>query len=355
MSLKYSINSIILNNFRNHKENTFFFNQDCTINAIIGKNGSGKTSLLEAISLLYPGKGIRNAHAATIINKNTSNQYWKIAAKINQSKIYDNEIVIKYDNNKKQILLNDKKINRQTTLAEYIQIIWLSPQISYKIISSMSSRRQFFDRITYLFHKNHIDNTLRYEKAMRERNKLLHSNSEQWISAIERELSKYAVEIMFNRLNAVEKINEMFSKEEKFLSTKIQILDKINILPNNYCDSEMIVLDALKKNRRQDAKLMRTTIGPHCSTINIMNNNKPIELLSSGEQKLTLAIIVLIQTITKQHTHNTTPILLLDDITTQLDKENINMLLHRLKEIKCQTIITDTTKNQNYENIILLN
>ncbi|CAK8163270.1 DNA replication and repair protein RecF [Candidatus Xenohaliotis californiensis] len=350
------IKELSLKNFRNHKNININLNPG--INAVVGANASGKTSILEAISMLYPGRGIKNSTAANITMLNSKNDYWYTEGRFLQRTV-DCTIATEYHNKKKLLLINGEK-SSSSKLLKNIQIIWLSPAISHKIIMSMSSRRQFIDRITYLFCSNHAKLISKYEKAVQERNKLLLNKNynKNWMCAIEKNLAETAINVMFNRTNAINLLNKTATdKTHNATPVQIEIISNTTHAINDE-PSEAVskMLKSFDISRNKDMETCRTNIGPHRCEVRINNpiNKTPIDNASSGEQKLMLTSIMLMQVLAKKLEHNTTPIILLDDITTQLDSNNIKILLNALSKINCQSIISDTMQNKNYTTIISL-
>ncbi|MDR2526789.1 MAG: AAA family ATPase, partial [Rickettsiales bacterium] len=148
-----SIKTLKLNNYRNYKESIFNFLPN--INIICGKNGVGKTNILESISLLSSGKGMLNSDAEEILNKESLSEQWSIFADINEDEIIDAITVYLDENKKKKVKLNGNVIKGREELNEIFNIVWVIPQMQNFFVEDRSVRRKFLDRCVYLLDVQH--------------------------------------------------------------------------------------------------------------------------------------------------------------------------------------------------------
>ncbi|MBQ4874646.1 MAG: DNA replication/repair protein RecF [Rickettsiaceae bacterium H1] len=337
------IRKITLNNFRNYKQ--FELISDGLPVVILGKNGIGKTNILEAISLLSPGRGIRSAQLRDISFNNTSN--WAVNANVvNRNDIYN--VGVGFDGEHKIIKIDHKVRKRQIELAKIINIIWLIPQMNTLFIGNRKSRLDFFDRIVFSFNPDHARNISIYEHAKQERMKLLKDKTDDdyWLSGLEIKMVNAGIKIAEARLDTVGYLQKRIDCN-RFNYVKIMINGEVEELIRQN-EKKDVFLIKLKKGRKTDLLTKKTGYGVHKSDFTALNKVKNISALlsSTGEQKLmTIAIIL---AAIKQDT-----ILLLDDIVSHLDSENRSVLFSAILKEKCQAWITDTnpshfSKIKNY-------
>lgn len=332
------IHELILNNFRSYQTLTLNCNQLPIL--IIGNNGAGKTNILEAISLLSPGKGMRSAKLQDIGYNNSEN--WALNATILNT-INQNNIGIGYQDNKKIIKINHQNQNKQVELTKIVNIIWLTPQMDTIFLNSRKQRLNFFDRIVFSFDNQHANNISLYEHNKQERARLLRNKilDTQWLSILENKMAEIGLSIARSRINIIEELQQLINKSP-FENVKIMMNGDIEelIKSNNSSNIQEIFCNCLKEKRTIDALSKRTNYGVHKSNFQAHNIEKDIvaELCSTGEQKLMLIAITLAAT--KQDT-----VLLLDDIASHLDQKNRNTLLSVIIEKKCQVWLTDTNQN----------
>ena len=190
------LDALKLKDFRNHQD----FSLKCGDRPIliIGPNGSGKTNILEAISLLMPGKGMRAAKADDVVNCASR------GCCIFASTPY-NQIGIECILGKKIVYINGKK-SKHYDLTRIVDIVWLTPQMNRIFIGPSADRRRFFDRAVFGFYKSHARNIIVCEHAMRERLKLLTTNylDDKWLANIEMQMAKYGLEIVEARRRTIE-------------------------------------------------------------------------------------------------------------------------------------------------------
>ena len=221
---KTVISSLTLSNFRSYKFKRFEIDSNLVV--LTGLNGAGKTNLLEALSFLVPGKGLRRAPLSEILHKSSQCKdkisNWAVAAKL---KIGKNMMDVgtgcqfpDYDNNnqkniKRVIKINGNMVKSQSELGEYVSAQWLTPQMDRLFAEGASGRRRFIDQITYALDPSHIGPVSAYEHSIRSRNKLLRNNcnNSEWLDSIEASISRHGVAVTVQRLQTVERLRKFCS------------------------------------------------------------------------------------------------------------------------------------------------
>ncbi len=335
------VNRLILNNFRNHEALDLVCNSSPV--AIIGQNGIGKTNILEALSFLSPGRGLRSAQIKDIGRFGIDT--WTINAEINKDDSQFN-IGLGCRENKKIIKIDHKVQSRQIELTKIVNLIWLTPQMNTIFLGNRKNRLNFFDRIVFSFDWRHAKNISEYENTRHERIRLLKNRilDKNWLSILEAKMAKNSTEIAKARLKIIGILQPAidagpFSYIQLIIDGKVEKLVTIND------DSEKTIMKILHDKRNIDMLSGRTNYGTHTSDFNAYHRNKNIRiaLCSTGEQKL--ALITIILAAIKKDT-----ILLLDDIISNLDDRNRAILLSAILKAKCQAWITDTNTH-NFDEV----
>ena len=342
------INNIELNNFRNFTKLNIDF--DNKINIFFGNNGCGKTNLLEGISLLAKGRGLRNANISHLIKNKKENFLIKNKLEIKKNnfdiKIYNEK---KNDKFKKIIKVNDDLSKESLDiLNQSISYLTFVPEMERLFQASPSYRRNFIDRLIFSSKNNYNKIINSYKKYLLERIKILQKEiiDYDWLSHIEKEISIIGLEIYESRLSTLKSINKNLSNlnnEKKFLYNV-----KLN-LKDTFIDSDLNIetyQEYLKNSRYLDKQYGGTKIGPHRSDI-IAEINKDFEasLLSTGQQKTVVLMILLAQCNYLVNSEKITPILLLDEISSHLDENNREILLEMVNRFNIQFFLTGTEKN----------
>lgn len=340
--------NIHLTNFRNFESFKIEFSKNC--NVFYGKNGSGKTNLLESISLLSKGRGLRKDKIDNIIKKNFDKFYVK-------SDFYHNNII--YNLSLESIKKNNKqtkslKINNDSSKQNLENFYKLTPFLNFVpdterlFISSPANRRNLIDSFIYSY--SNIYNKLIniYNKNILERSKLLSKNSYDinWLDKIEENISEYGMKVYLNRNELINNlINNLnfFLKEFKlpyFLSIKLN-----DTFFNEYLTEEAFK-SKLEENRKIDSLIGGSKIGPHKSDfIFYFDKEYLVSQLSTGQQKTIILILYLSQCKYLSDKYNLYPILLLDEVCSHLDEVNRNILLTLVESFYLQVFMTGTTKN----------
>lgn len=333
------ISHFFLRNFRNHNVIEIVPSFAPNIIALIDKNGSGKTNILEAISLFSPGNGIRNSDLS-LIPKNNSGEFF-VSIKLSDSQNIERKIDIIYENNKKKILIDNKAIKSQIELRKILDIIWLTPEMQLQISTDSSFRRKFFDRIVFNFFSDHADLIINYEKLVKERMKILEMESNvksnTWLDSIEKQIASVTRKITENRLNSINKIKSSIEKEV----LDIEINLKCKTL---HADEDSSIEKELLESREKDKRQFRTSFGCHRYELEIVykKKNSDLSICSSGEKKYTIISLLFSIADSLIQFNQRTPIILLDEFTSFIDKDFKIDLLNRLSSLGCQTWLTGT-------------
>ncbi len=329
------IEKLKISNFRSYKSLELFFDSVPTV--IYGKNGVGKTNLLEAISLLYPGKGIRRSSFFEMVNI-SNNLPWKVEA-LCRRKNNLFEIETYSDGKGRHVRVDGKKVP-QNNLSSGLKIIWFLPQLDRIWMETSKDRRKFLDRMVFSLDISHAKRCAQYEKLLRDRNRLLKNRIEDssWYLAIEKEMAILGFKIDNCRRKFVEQLNIVLKEKNIYFP-----LIKLS-LKDHPVESEEVFLQNLIKKRGQDLISGRTNFGPHTDDLQGFYFEKEIDTkyCSTGEQKLSIISIILSNAKLIQEQNNVSPILLLDEITAHLDEVRKENLFSELLSLESQFFISGT-------------
>jgi DNA replication and repair protein RecF len=349
-----SVTSCQLTLFRSY---TKLVLEDLPASSIIlcGPNGAGKTNILEAISLLSPGRGLRGSRSPEIQNSSVpAHQGWSISAKLDTS-FGSTQIGVGLDQTtqKKLIRINGEAAKSQTALSEWVSCIWLTPQMDRLFIDSSSHARRFFDRLIFTFDPGHAGRITRYENAASQRLKLLKEGNYDpiWLSGLESQMAEAGIAISTARDLFCKKLQKAYlsaTQEESdnfpiaVLSIEGEFESKTDLM--TALDAEEFFKKQLKTLRDKDAQSGITHIGPHRALFNVIHEKKSMNaaLCSTGEQKLLLIGIILAHARLLDTEHGTAPLLLLDEVVAHLDPNRRAALAYILNAYPSQIWMTGT-------------
>ncbi len=341
------VKNISLNNFRNFAKKDITFNKK--INILFGDNGSGKTNILEGISLLSKGRGIRNASIKNLIHKDQENFNIKSLLEI-ENNIYKIDSFSKNINGKFKKIVNVNDDNSKESIdflnTSLSNLIFL-PEMERLFQSSPSFRRNFIDRL--IFSENNEYNKIinKYKKNFLERTKILQQDKIDinWLSIIETQLSKIGFEIYHLRNNKIDELNENIKELNNQNNYKFKIKIK---LKDDYFTKDLNhnkYLKNLNEIREYDKKFGGCKIGPHKSDFIVtVNNDHDASQLSTGQQKTVVLMMILAQCYNLVNIKQLRPILLFDEICSHLDFHNRKILLDMINNFDIQFFLTGTDK-----------
>ena len=334
-----AITSLILSHFRSHRAAQLAF--DGRPVAIVGANGAGKTNILEAISLLSPGRGLRRAAADDMARKPEA-LGWKITADVQGLGAAHQIETWARPSEGRQVLI-DGKTATQVSLARILRMVWLVPVMDRLWIEAAEGRRRFLDRMTLSFAPDHAEAVLTYEKAMRDRNRLLKDQvtDAHWYSALEGQMAQAGALIMQNRDMALARL----MKAQVGASSAFPQADLCLIGPDG--EEAVAATDlaqALSDNRRRDIAAGRSLIGPHRADMAAVYAAKamPADQCSTGEQKALLISLILANARALAADLGAPPILLLDEVAAHLDTHRRTALYDELCALGAQAVMTGT-------------
>lgn len=332
---KLALTTLTLSHFRSHKRVEMKLNAQPL--AIFGPNGAGKTNILEAVSLLSPGRGLRRAGADDLTRRPEA-LGWKITAVL-QSLHQTHEIETWAEvGNSRQLRIDDKAAP-QTALGRIGRILWLVPSMDRLWIEGAEGRRRFLDRATLSFEPTHAEAVLIYEKAMRERNRLLKDmvRDPHWYTAIEGQMADAGAAIQSNRHRAIEELTAAQEAATTAFPTATLSLTSAEPIPDD-------LQAALADNRSRDMAAGRTLIGPHRADLDAVFADKgvPAKDCSTGEQKALLISLILANGRALARDFGAPPILLLDEVAAHLDATRRAALYDEICSLGAQAFMTGT-------------
>ncbi|TIP73610.1 MAG: DNA replication/repair protein RecF [Mesorhizobium sp.] len=347
------ISKLSLTNFRNYE--TLSIDLDPGAVVFSGDNGAGKTNLLEAISLLTPGRGLRRAPYADVAREGGDGGF-AIHARLDGP---DGPVEIgtgmaggdAAGEGGRRVRINGAAARSAEDMLEWLRVVWLTPAMDALFTGPAADRRRFLDRQVLAIDPGHGQRALDYEKAMRGRNRLLAEGSRDgaWFDAIETQMAETGVAIAAARAELVRLLAAMIDRLPSagpFPQADIGLSGMLEseVGTTAAVDVEERFRQALAEGRDRDRAAGRTLDGPHRSDLVVRHRPKamPAELCSTGEQKALLVGMVLSHARLTGEMSGMTPILLLDEIAAHLDAGRRAALFSILEELNCQAFMTGT-------------
>ncbi|MCI2394730.1 DNA replication/repair protein RecF [Aliiroseovarius sediminis] len=335
-----ALRDLTLSHFRSHR--LARLSLDGRPVAIHGRNGAGKTNILEAVSMLSPGRGLRRA-TVDEITRQPEGLGWKVTATL-QSLHQMHEVETWLEAGGARQVRIDAKAAPQIALGRIARMVWLVPVMDRLWVEGADGRRRFLDRMTMSFEPSHADAVLTYEKAMRERNRLLKDGQRDshWYDALEAQMARAATEIIDNRNTALSQlITAQAQAETAFPTANLSLTQPDDTyLPNNEADLAM----TFAESRPRDFMAGRTLIGPHRSDLAATYAAKGIAArdCSTGEQKALLVSLILANSRALARDFGAPPILLLDEVAAHLDAARRAALYDEVCALGAQAFMTGT-------------
>lgn len=322
---------------------------------LVGPNGAGKTNILEAISLLSPGKGMRKAGFLSIDRRpegGMANGPWAVAATVHaggETLQIGTARDAESEAERRIVKIDGKILRGQQELARLLTVLWLIPAMDGLFQGGASERRKFFDRMVYGFDAEHASRIAAYEHTLRERGRLLEQGrgDSSWLDALEHKLAEYSVSIAAARLEAFSRLQSAMAElaGSPFPTGALSLRGEAEqwlAEGKTALETETCLRDVLAMARGRDAATGRASAGAHRADLEVVYSARgiPAGEGSTGEQKAMLLSLVLAQTKALTYWTGRAPILLLDEVAAHLDETRRAALAETLLAFGMQAWLT---------------
>jgi len=348
------ISQLILTNFRNFLTKKLEFSKELIL--LVGKNGVGKTNILESLTLLGRSNSLRQSDFEEMILNSATEKKFNIFAKISNCEFIE-KIAINFDlaTKKKNLQINGEPFNskRQSDIKNYlINFVSLNPSLEQLFILGKSERRNYLDKIVCdlnLEHNNHVNN---YQKALRERLLILQKYSgrnggEKWLDIVEKNIVELGVAIAFARIEAIDFFNKAINSfTTNFPKPKLKIIGEVEdmVALHSALQLEEIYKNKLKENRQRDLQNFKTDFGVHRCDFDaiFVEKNMSATKCSTGEQKAIMISITLARAKISATYKNQPTILIFDEVVSHLDEKRKIDLLEEISKTNLQAFLSAT-------------
>ena len=320
---------------------------------LTGPNGAGKTSVLEALSLLAPGPGLRGARLADIARREAAEGAgWAVAAEVEgfqgPASIGTGAVP---GEPRRAVRIDGRPAKGQAALAEVISALWLTPSMDRMFSDGTGSRRRFFDRLVFGFDPGHASRLSAYERAMRERARLLRDGAgagavdPAWLGALESRMAENGVAVAAARRTTVRALAaDLAQGAGPFPGAIVGFDGGVEALLDDMpaLDAEAHIAAALAASRGHDARAGGASQGPHRSDLAVRHkaSGAPAAQCSTGEQKALLIAVVLATARLQARLRGAAPLLLLDEVAAHLDGDHRAALADEIALLGAQAWLT---------------
>jgi DNA replication and repair protein RecF len=318
-----AVSRLVLTDFRNHADAVLTPGAGFVV--LTGENGAGKTNILEALSLLAPGRGLRRAGLSEMARQGGGGGFG-VAAALNDVEIGTG---VQPDAPERRVVRINGAPAAATALAEWVTVLWLTPAMDRLFVEGPGERRRFLDRLTLALVPGHAHQSTRYEAAMRQRNRLLADEAPadaDWLNALEARMAEHGAAIDAARRETVALLGERLAAQPE------SVFARAGLAIEGWQGDAETLAHELREGRRRDAAAGRTLAGPHRADLLVTHLGKlqPAGLCSTGEQKALLLGLVLGHAELVADRVGRAPVLLLDEVAAHLDPGRRAALFDRL-------------------------
>jgi DNA replication and repair protein RecF len=351
-----AVRQVRLSDFRNYRQ----LRLDCGAAPVVlvGPNGAGKTNLLEALSFLVPGRGLRRARLDEVCRRARGGDpdvtAWAVAATLDTP---DGRLAIGTGLEptrtpgtlRRAVRIDGRPAASQTVLGLHVAAVWLTPQLDRLFLDGPGDRRRFLDRLVTALHPQHAGDAAAYDNAMRQRSRLLGEGNRDphWFTALEDTMARHGVALAANRADTVQRLDAAarlgvgpFPRASLAMAGEID--DWVATMPA--IDAEDRLRAGLGAGRLRDAESGTTSYGPHRSDLAVrhLDLDLPAAEGSTGQQKALLVSIALAHARLVALLRGSAPLLLLDEIAAHLDAERRIALFDEVLALGVQSWMTGT-------------
>jgi DNA replication and repair protein RecF len=343
---RLSVSRLALTRFRSY--DTARLDADGRPVVLFGENGAGKTNLLEALSFLAPGRGLRRARLAEC-DRLGGEGPWGVAATVEGPR---GPVRLgtgrETGEDRRAVRIDGEAARGQAALAEHVNVVWLTPQMDGLFREGAGNRRRFLDRLVWGFDPEHAARVTVYDNSLRERARLLESGAADpaWLAALEDRMARYGVAIAAARRDVAQRLDAAcVAAAGPFPRARLASVGAVEtwLGEGPALAAEDRLREGLAAARRQDAETGGAALGPHRSDLAVTHpNGVAAPLCSTGEQKALLVAILLAHARLQGALRGATPLLLLDEIAAHLDELRRRALFEALLALGAQVWLTGT-------------
>lgn len=332
-----ALSRISLSGFRNHAETTL--DGASGLNLLVGLNGAGKTNVLEALSLLAPGRGLRRARLADMVQIGGNGGFSVGATLSTDAGVRLGTYTEPDQPNRRRVRINGAEASA-AALGEWFSVAWLTPAMDALFTAPAGERRRYLDRLALAIDPAHASHATRYETALRERNRLLADQrvpDPRWLEGIEAQMAASGAALASGRATLVDALmGEIVRHDESgFPRPALSYAPGAPLVPEQFSQ-------ALYDGRERDRAAGRTLTGPHRDDLEVFYVAKrmPAAASSTGEQKALLIAITLAHAALAAR--GRPAMILLDEVAAHLDPQRRTALFERLRDSGTQVWVTGT-------------
>lgn len=340
---------LALTDFRNYER--LVWRPDAPVNVITGENGIGKTNLLEAVSLLVPGRGLRGARAAEMARHGTS--LWGVAARFIGPDGLPSDLSTGSDPlrpDRRAFRRDGETVRGRNALADSLSAVWLTPQMDRLFQDGPPGRRRFLDRLVLALEPGHARELAAHDQAMTQRNRLLAGGRADavWLAALEGSMARHAVAAAAARLVLADRLNEEGARgaADDFPSARFELLCPVaeQLRARPALAVEDWLRDRLAAGRAADAARGRAAMGAHRADMALSDraSGRPAAQASTGQQKALLLGVVLAHAALMTRHRGEAPVILLDEPLVHLDERRREALFRSLGGFDGTVLMTGT-------------
>ena len=337
------IANLSLFNYRNFEKLDITFSHPHVV--FYGANGVGKTNILEAVSLFSIGKGLKKSKADKILmaSRSDSNQGWSVNIGLTDDVLLKTGYLAQMEGGfKKKSFIQGAPIKSHVQYAEWLNILWITPETDQLFLASPSTRRKFVDRFVYAQDAMHLKRVLRFEHVLSERMKVLKNHGiheNEWLSSVEKNIAEEGVALAYARMNLLESLSLFIPQKNEsatLIPFRAYMLGDFEDVIKTHTEKEFIkkYREKLFKNRKKDLLTGKTNFGPHRSDLGMIHpvKDKSVFMCSTGEQKVFLLSLLIAFMEKFCFTKDVLTVFLLDDVIAHLDEQHRVVLFSRLTQ-----------------------
>ena len=323
---------------------------------LTGPNGAGKTNLLEALSFLAPGRGLRRAKLSEIDRQDTAEPggAWAVAARLvgpsGEIAIGTGRDGASESGDRRLVRIDGQAVKGQAALAEHLNLVWLTPQMDRLFQEGAAPRRRFLDRLVFGYDPSHAARLAAYEQALRERARLLRQGGADpsWLTVLEETMAREGVAVAASRRDIVQRLDRAAGEggQGAFPVPRLSLTGSaegwLTEMPALAAEDRLRA--ELAAARRIDAESGGAVVGPHRADLAVSHAGKAVaaELCSTGEQKALLIAIILAHARLQAALRGVAPVLLLDEVAAHLDVTRRRALFDQVLALGSQAWLTGT-------------